>query len=58
MKLGLDIGNSTLKMVLLDNDNNILLSDNLYHYGNIDKYIEILLNRCIDIYGNKKLNWE
>ena len=37
-KLGIDIGYSTLKYVYLDNKNNLIDSNYIFHKGNIIKY--------------------
>ena len=42
-KLGIDIGYSTFKYVYLDNNNNLLDSNYIFHKGNINKYyIELI----------------
>ena len=43
MKLGLDIGSTTIKCVVLDNDNKLIYSTYERHYSQItDKIAEIL----------------
>lgn len=52
MKLGLDIGSTTIKCVVLDNDNKLIYSTYERHYSQItDKTAEILNTVCSKIDG-------
>lgn len=43
MKLGLDLGNSTIKATLLDCNNNLIYKENFFHLGKVkDKVLEIV----------------
>ena len=44
-KLGIDIGYSTLKYVYLDNDDNLIDSNYIFHKGNINKHYNELIDK-------------
>ena len=52
-RLGIDIGSTTVKIALIDKDNNILFSDYERHFADISKTLEALLNKAIDKTGDK-----
>ena len=41
-KLGIDIGSTTVKIALLDNNNNIVFSDYERHFANIQETLQLL----------------
>ena len=43
-KLGIDIGSTTVKVVILDEDNKIVFSDYRRHYANIQETLAELIN--------------
>ena len=47
-KLGIDIGSTTVKIAVLDDNNNILFSDYERHFANI----QVLLHRHNDLLGD------
>ena len=53
-KLGIDIGYSTLKYVYLENNDNLIDSDYIFHKGNINKYYSELIEKVKII--NKESN--
>lgn len=53
-KLGIDIGYSTLKYVYLDNNDNLIDSNYIFHKGNINKYYNELIEKVKQI--NKEPN--
>ncbi len=44
-RLGIDIGSTTVKVAILDQDNNILFSDYERHYANIQETVSALLTK-------------
>ena len=52
LKLGIDIGSTTVKVALLDNDNNILFSDYERHFANIRETLQGLVEKAKGIAGN------
>ncbi len=50
-KLGIDIGSTTVKVVVLDENNNILFSDYERHFANIQETLAMLLTRAKEITG-------
>ena len=54
-RLGIDIGSTTVKIALIDNDNNILFSDYERHFADISKTLEALLNKAMDKTGDKTI---
>lgn len=50
--LGIDIGSTTVKIVLMDNENEILFSDYERHYANIQETLANLINKSITALGD------
>lgn len=50
--LGIDIGSTTVKIAILDKDNNILFSDYERHYANIQETLHKLVSKAISETGN------
>ncbi len=50
--LGIDIGSTTVKIAILDNERNILFSDYERHYANIQETLECLIKKALDKLGN------
>ena len=51
LRLGIDIGSTTVKVAILDNDNNIIFSDYERHYANIQETLANLLTKSKDELG-------
>ena len=51
-KLGIDIGSTTVKIALLDADDNILFSDYERHFANIKETLESLIRKAYDKTGD------
>ena len=51
LKLGIDIGSTTVKVVVLDEQNTILFSDYERHYANIQETLASLLIKAKEITG-------
>lgn len=51
-RLGIDIGSTTVKIALLDNDNTIVFSDYLRHYANIQSTLASLLEKARALLGD------
>lgn len=49
--LGIDIGSTTVKIAVLDNDNNVLFADYKRHFANIQETLSELLEKAIDKLG-------
>ena len=45
--LGIDIGSTTVKIAVLDNENEVLFSDYERHYANIQETLSDLLGRAL-----------
>ena len=45
-KLGIDIGSTTVKIAVLDDDNNLLFSDYQRHFANIQQTLTDLLTKA------------
>ncbi len=54
--LGIDIGSTTVKTAILDEDHNILFSDYERHYANIRETLSSLLNKAYIQLGNLTLH--
>ena len=54
LNIGLDVGSTTVKAVVMDNKKNILFSEYRRHFSNTKKTIEELLNEIIDKYNDCK----
>ena len=50
-KLGIDIGSTTVKIALLDNNNNIVFSDYERHFANIQETLQLLLEKAVKELG-------
>ncbi len=48
-KLGIDIGSTTVKIALLDEENNLIFSDYERHFANIRETLKTLLEKAYDI---------
>lgn len=55
-KLGIDIGSTTVKIAILDDDNHILFSDYTRHFANIQESLAGLLLKAREQYGNLDLS--
>lgn len=55
-KLGIDIGSTTVKIALLDNENNILFSDYERHFANIQETLQNLLEKAVSQLGDFDIN--
>ena len=51
-KLGIDIGSTTVKVAILDEENNLLFSDYERHFANIRETLSDLLNKANNELGN------
>ena len=49
--LGIDIGSTTVKIAVLDNDNNVLFADYKRHFANIQETLSELLEKAINKLG-------
>lgn len=54
-KLGIDIGSTTVKVAVLDEDNNLLFSDYERHFANIRETLQELLKKAYDVTGPIKV---
>ncbi|MCH5338308.1 MAG: 2-hydroxyacyl-CoA dehydratase [Acetatifactor sp.] len=54
--LGIDIGSTTVKIAILDQDHNILFSDYERHYANIRETLSALLQKAYSQLGNMTLH--
>ena len=50
-KLGIDIGSTTVKIAILDENNQILFSDYEHHFANIQETLQQLLEKAVDKLG-------
>ena len=50
-KLGIDIGSTTVKIAILDENNQILFSDYERHFANIQETLQQLLEKAVDKLG-------
>ena len=50
--LGIDIGSTTVKIAILDEDHKLLFSDYKRHYANIRETLLTLLQQSFDALGN------
>ena len=55
-KIGIDVGSTTVKLVLMDSKNNILYSDYRRHYSNTKQTIINLFNEVLDKYNGNKFS--
>ena len=54
-RLGIDIGSTTVKIAIIDDDTNVLFSDYQRHYANIQETLKALLDEAYEKLGNIKL---
>ena len=54
--LGIDIGSTTVKVAVLDKDNNILFSDYKRHFANIKETLKDLVQEAKDSLGENEVN--
>ena len=54
VNIGLDVGSTTVKAVVLDNKKNILFSEYRRHYSDTKKTIDTLFSEIMDKFGNAK----
>ena len=50
-KLGIDIGSTTVKVAILDDNFNIMFSDYERHFANIQETLQSLLEKAVDQLG-------
>lgn len=55
-RLGIDIGSTTVKIVIIDNDGKILFSDYERHYANIQETLANLVKKAQDALGNLEVS--
>ena len=51
LNIGLDVGSTTVKVVVMDNKKNIIYTDYQRHFSDTKKTISSLLNTVIDSFG-------
>jgi len=56
MRLGIDVGSTTLKCVLVDENDNIVFSRYKYHHSQISKVASEILFEMIEEMGNQKVS--
>ena len=54
LNIGLDVGSTTVKAVIIDNKNNILYKEYMRHFSNTKKTIKDILNDIIKKFPNNK----
>ena len=54
--LGIDIGSTTVKVAVLDDNRNMLFSDYQRHYANIQETLSSLLQKAYDLLGNIEIH--
>ena len=55
-KLGIDIGSTTVKIAVLDSEDNILFSDYKRHFANIQETLASLIKKAISKIGDMKIS--
>ncbi len=50
-KLGIDIGSTTVKIALIDNQDNVVFSDYERHFANIQETLQLLLEKSVEQLG-------
>ena len=55
-KLCIDIGSTTVKIAVLDDNNNILFSDYERHFANIQETLQSLLEKAVAELGEFEVN--
>lgn len=56
MKLGIDVGSTTVKVVLMDENNNILFKRYERHMSNVFSKVASLMQELYDTYGNQPVH--
>ena len=54
-RLGIDIGSTTVKIAVIDENNHILFADYERHYANIQETLASLLKKCRELLGELSL---
>ena len=54
-KLGIDVGSTTIKVVVLDNYNKVIYSDYRRHFSDIKTTLDNSLKECFKSIGNVNL---
>ena len=54
--LGIDIGSTTVKIAILDDNKQLLFSDYERHYANIQETLSLLLNKAYQALGELSLS--
>ena len=54
-RLGIDIGSTTVKVAIIDDDNRILFADYERHFANIQETLALLLSRAVEVLGDMEL---
>lgn len=54
-KLGIDIGSTTVKVAVLDEQDNLLFSDYERHFANIRETLADLVQKAYDVLGDRKI---
>lgn len=55
LRLGIDIGSTTVKIALIDDANNILFSDYERHFADISETLKGLIGKAIEVTGDRKI---
>mgnify|MGYP000243334760 len=55
-RLGIDIGSTTVKTAVIDNDNQILFADYERHYANIQETLAALLKKARERLGELQVS--
>ncbi len=55
-KLGIDIGSTTVKVAVLDEQDNLLFSDYERHFANIQETLSALISKAISEIGDRKVS--
>ncbi|MDD6102863.1 MAG: acyl-CoA dehydratase activase-related protein [Clostridiales bacterium] len=54
--LGIDIGSTTVKIAIIDDDKNIYFSDYERHYANIQSTLALLIGKAVDAIGDREVS--
>ena len=52
-RLGIDIGSKTIKVVVFDDDGNLVYSDYNYHYSRVKRYLHDAIHRIVWLSGDR-----
>ena len=55
IKVGIDIGSTTIKVIVIDDASNIIYSNYKRHYADIKKHLFSILDEVENIIGNEKV---